>query len=64
MKKIVFLFAGNFEIDGQMFHFEQGQSADVQDNDAERLVKGLCAEYPNTRKPAKKAVKRDDKNNQ
>jgi len=62
MKKITFLFAGNFEVAGQVFHFEAGQSANVPDKDAKRLVDGLCAEYHGTKK--KKAVKHDDKNKQ
>jgi len=61
MKKITFLFAGNFEISGQVFHFEEGQTADVPEKDAKRLVDGLCAEYHGTKK---KKVKHDDKNKQ
>ena len=58
-KIITFLFTGNFELSGQMFHFEKGDTIAADEKDAQRLVEGLCAEYY-TDKPKK--VKNDNKN--
>lgn len=60
MKKIVILFDGNFEVSGQVFHYRQGDVLEVPEADAERLVAGKCAEYPET----KKEVKHERKNKQ
>ncbi len=44
MKKIRFLFDGNFEIAGRDRHYRRGDTEEVDDADAERLIVGLCAE--------------------
>lgn len=43
MKKIQFLFEGNFEINRRDSHFLEGETVEVDDADADRLIKGLCA---------------------
>jgi hypothetical protein len=51
MKKIRFLFDGNFEVQGRDRHFTEGQVEEVSDADAKRLIEGLCAEeIPNIKK--------------
>ena len=56
MKKIRFLFAGNFEIQNKPYAFEKGDIVDVSDTDADVLVAGLCAELVDD-KPVEKAKK-------
>lgn len=60
--KIVFLFDGNFEVGGQVFHFAKGEVAEVPEKDARRLIDGLCAELYIV-KPIKEA-KHERKNKQ
>lgn len=55
--KIIFLFSGNFEINGRDRHFEEGQVEDVNPNDAARLIAGLCAEEYNEEPKSRKAKK-------
>ena len=43
MKKIKFLFTGNFELNGRDRHFVKGEITDAEDADADRLIVGLCA---------------------
>jgi len=57
MIKIEFLFEGNFELDGQVFHFNKGQTIWASKKDAKRLIEGKCAvEYKD------KKVKHERKN--
>ena len=51
MRKIKFLFEGNFELAGRDRHYTEGTVEDADDVDAARLVEGLCAEYADTPKP-------------
>ena len=44
MKKIRFLFTGNFDVEGHPRHYEQGAVEAVPDEDAKRLIAGKCAE--------------------
>ena len=57
--KIIFLFDGNFELNGRDRHFVKGQIEDVNPNDAARLIAGLCAEeyIEQEEQPRKKAGK-------
>jgi len=43
LKKIQFLFEGNFEINGRDIHFEKDSIIETEDEDADRLIEGLCA---------------------
>ena len=43
MIKIEFLFEGNFELDGQMFHFRKGSTVWATKEDAKRLIAEKCA---------------------
>lgn len=43
MKKIKFLFTGNFELNGRDRHFVKGEITDAEEKDADRLIVGLCA---------------------
>lgn len=43
MKRIRFLFSGIFEINGHALPFAQGDIAEVEERDADRLIIGLCA---------------------
>jgi len=56
--KIRFLFAGNFDVDGQPRHYRAGDIEDVTEADAARLIDGKCAELAD--KPKEKV--RDGKN--
>lgn len=58
MRKIKFLFDGNFELQGRDRHFVEGEITDAEDTDAARLVEGLCAEYADLPKPRK--VRKED----
>ena len=58
MKKITFLFDGIHDVEGHPRAFTKGQSETVPDEDAKRLVAGLCAEYYQEAKPAPKQVKK------
>ena len=58
--KIIFLFDGNFELNGRDRHFVKGQIEDVNPNNAARLIAGLCAEEyteEEEEQPRKKAGK-------
>lgn len=56
IKKIRFLFSGNFDIEGQPRHYEKDEIEEVQEADAARLVSDKCAEY------VQKEVKHERKN--
>ena len=43
MKKIEYLFTGNFEFSGQMFHKVKGQVEEVTDAEAQQLIQDKCA---------------------
>lgn len=53
MIKIKFLFSGNFDIEGRVRHFEEGEIVEVPQDDANRLVIGLIAEI--YKEPVKEA---------
>ena len=59
MKKIEFLFDGNFDVEGQPRHYEKGEVVDVPKADAERLVNDKCAKFY-----VKEKVKHERKNSQ
>jgi len=61
MRKIVFLFEGNFDVENYPRHFKKGQVEEVPEADAFRLVADKCAAYY---VPKPKKVKHDDKNNE
>lgn len=42
--RITFLFPQNQTISGHAIHFEQGETADIPDIEAQALIEGLCAE--------------------
>ena len=43
MRKIEFLFEGNFDVEGQPRHYGKGDVVDVPEADAEKLVRDKCA---------------------
>ena len=45
MKKIEFLFEGNFDVEGHPRHYKKGDVVDVPEADAARLVAGKCAKF-------------------
>lgn len=53
MKKIRFLFEGNFEVGRRDRHYLEGEIVEADDADADRLIIGLCAEEV-TDKPKRK----------
>lgn len=54
--EIKFLFAQNANIQGKALHFEADEIFDAPEEDALRLIEGLCAEAV-TKKPPKKSKK-------
>jgi hypothetical protein len=60
MTKIVILFSGNFDVEGQVRHYEEGEIVEVPQEDANRLVTCLIAEIY---KEPKKEVHSGRKNN-
>ena len=57
--KIIFLFSGNFQVEGHPRHYEKGDIYSVPKEDAERLIHDKCAELY----VEKKAKVKDVKNN-
>lgn len=59
MKKIRFLFAGNFDVDSQPRHYQAGDIEEVTEADAARLISGKCAELADKPKKEVKHGKND-----
>lgn len=59
MKIIKFLFEGNFEVGRRDRHYIEGETLEVDDADADRLIKGLCAEEVTADKPKPKHKRKE-----
>ena len=57
--KLKFLFTGNFDVNGQPCHYQAGDTDEINEADALRLIDGKCAELADKPKKEVKHGKND-----